>query len=144
MASRTASFDIKVPDPHSIKIQDGMTYENVISQLQAFSPHILCLVDGKTLECWDSEHAARINLRFDHKQRRGDVADYYFRDIATQKQYCVFGREYAQKLFPRLNDVDPVPHVQPRTLSQTITITHGRIIHSHISPNYDNIVCTKA
>lgn len=94
---------------------------------------MLCVVDGSTLRYYDNNSVLPTNLRFDFKQQN----EYYFRDINSDISYCVFGRQMAKRLFPRLDEID-APEVRNLPILQSfnkITITDGDTQSSF--PNYD-------
>lgn len=105
--SQILTFDIKIPEEHGIKFEQESTFENFIGQFQLFCPKLLCIIDGTTLRYYDKAASIPDNIRFDYKQRRGILTEYYFRDISTDTLYCVFGREAAKIFYSRIDEVDP-------------------------------------
>lgn len=106
--SQNLSFDIKIPEGQTIQFSREATFENFIGQFQQFCPKLLCVIDGTYFHYYDNTTALPNNIRFDYKQRRGKLTEYYFRDIGNDTLYCVFGREAAKIIFPRIDEVDPV------------------------------------
>ena len=128
--SQNSLFHIKIPEGNIVQFEQESTFENFIGQFQAFCPKLLCVVDGTCLRYYDNpvigDHAPGAgtlpnNLRFDYKQKRGVLTEYYFRDIGTDSLYCVFGREAAKIFYPRIDHVDPL---DPRTQSERPGIRH--------------------
>lgn len=106
--AKDLSFDIKIPEGKEVKFTQEATFENFVAQFQPYTSKLLCVVDGTSLRYYDKTRALPGNLRFDYKQRRGTLTEYYFRDIDNDTLYCVFGREAARTIYPRINEVDPV------------------------------------
>lgn len=105
--SQNLSFDIKIPEGHMVQFNQEATFENFIGQFQQLCSKLLCVIDGTQLRYYDNANALPTNIRFDYKQRRGKITEYYFRDIGNDTLYCVFGRESAKIIFPRIDEVDP-------------------------------------
>jgi len=126
--SQESSFDVKIMKDFIVRFEQDATFENFIGQFQLICPKLLCIVDGTSLRYYDKPGTLPTNIRFDYKQRRGKLIEYYFRDIANDSLYCVFGREAAQIFYPRINDVDPYDQkispsstfVQPEPTSKSI------------------------
>lgn len=106
--SQNLSFDIKIPEGHVVQFEQESTFENFIGQFQIFCPKLLCVIDGSCLRYYDKPGTLPSNIRFDYKQRRGKLTEYYFRDIGNDSLYCVFGREAAKIFYPRIDEVDPI------------------------------------
>lgn len=107
--AQNMSFDIKIPEGCSIQFSQEATYENFIGQFQQYCSKILCVIDGTNFHFYDKKTSPPpSNIRFDYKQIRGTITEYYFRDIDTDTLYCVFGREAATIFYPRMNIVDPI------------------------------------
>lgn len=105
--SQNLSFDLKIPDGSKIELGHDYTFENFIGQFQTWCPKILCIVNGVCLRYYDGQQdTIPKNLRFDYKQQRNGITEYYFRDIYTNTVYCVFNREAAKIFYPRLDDVE--------------------------------------
>lgn len=102
------SFDITIPEGHTLQFNQEATFENFIGQFQLMCPKLLCIIDGTSLRYYDKSNTLPTNIRFDYKQRRGKLTEYYFRDIGNDSLYCVFGREAAKVIYPRIDDVDPL------------------------------------
>jgi hypothetical protein len=107
---------MKIPDGQMIQFGQEATFENFISQFQLFSTKLLCVIDGTCLRYYDNKGALPTNIRFDYKQRRGKLTEYYFRDIGSDTLYCVFGREAAKIMYPRIDEVDPTGIVEHEML----------------------------
>lgn len=105
--SQNLSFDIKIPEGQVVTCPQEATFENFIGQFQLYCPKLLCVIDGTCLRYYDKKGDIPTNLRFDYKQRRNSLTEYYFRHIIDDTLYCVFGREAASIFYPRINDVDP-------------------------------------
>jgi hypothetical protein len=105
--SQKLSFDIKIPDGHTVQFTKESTFENFIGQFQPYCPKILCVIDGTNLVYYDKTGSLPDNIRFDYKQRRGILTEYYFRNIIDDTRYCVFGREAASIFYSRIDEVDP-------------------------------------
>jgi len=106
--SQNLLFDIKIPEGHVVQFEQESTFENFIGQFQLFCPKLLCVVDGSCLRYYDKPGTIPTNIRFDYKQRRGKLTEYYFRDIGNDSLYCVFSREAAKIFYPRIDEVDPI------------------------------------
>jgi len=104
--ANSISFDLKNSEFHSLKITQEASFENFVSQFQPYSPKLLCVIDGTILHYYDKSGPFPSNLRFDYKQRRSILTEYYFRDIHTDILYCVFGYDSAKLFYPRLDSVD--------------------------------------
>lgn len=99
-------MEVKVPEKWSVKIEQETTFENFVGQFQAFCPKLLCVVDGTCLRYYDKYTDIPKDIRYDYKQRRENLVEYYFRDIHNDSLYCVFGREAAKIFYPRIDEVD--------------------------------------
>jgi hypothetical protein len=114
------SFNMILND--KIIFNQDSTFENFIGQFQTSCSKILCIENGSYLKFYDKNSPIPMNIRFDYKQSRSNLTEYYFRDIQTNDQYCVFGRECAKLFFPRIDEVDPIqPNVQPIIKSEKIS-----------------------
>lgn len=112
-------------------------------------PKLLCVIDGKTLKCYDKASRLPKNLRYDRKQERGGVTEYYFRD-ATDRTYCVFGHDAAKIFYARLDEVDPpkinasIPITSRRPVEEkgqkTVTIIDQGRRHSFSDTDYPVVV----
>ena len=105
--SQNLLFDIKIPEGYTVKFEQESSFENFIGQFQLFCPKLLCIIDGTCLRYYDKPGTLPTNIRFDYKQRRGNLTEYYFRDIGNDSLYCVFGHEAAKIFYPRIDEVDP-------------------------------------
>jgi hypothetical protein len=105
--SQNLSFGIKISPDDTVKFEQEATFENFIGQFQLFCSKLLCVVDGTYLRYYNKRNELPTNIRFDYKQRRGKLTEYYFRDINTDTLYCVFGRDCAKIFYPRIDEVDP-------------------------------------
>ena len=105
--SQNSPFDIKIPEGRMVRFEQEATFENFVGQFQLFCPKLLCVVDGTILRYYDKPGTLPTNIRFDYKQRRGPLTEYYFRDIETDTLYCVFGREAAKIFYSRIDEIDP-------------------------------------
>lgn len=105
--AKNSTFDIKIAEGYNIQFNQDATFENFIGQFQQFCPKLLCIIDGTYLRYYEKISTIPINIRFDYKQRRGELTEYYFRNIDDDTLYCVFGRESAKIFYPRIDEVDP-------------------------------------
>lgn len=105
--SQNLSFNIKISPDDTVKFEQEATFENFIGQFQLFCSKLLCVIDGTYLRYYNKRHELPTKIRFDYKQRRGKLTEYYFRDIDTDTLYCVFGRDCAKIFYPRIDEVDP-------------------------------------
>lgn len=105
--TQNTSFEIKTDDNFHVQFDNESTFEHFIGQFQLVCPKLLCIVDGTILHYYDKLSSLPNNIRFDYKQRRGKLTEYYFRDIDNDSLYCVFGREAAKIFYPRIDLVDP-------------------------------------
>ena len=116
-----------------IVIEDGMTFEDIVGQLQATTPDMICVVDGTTLRIIKRTKDIPTNIRFSHKVRKNGIEGYYFRDAANDTLYCVFGREKALLFYPSLNLYNPVIRQKPTPPSDTVktkfVLRHGKVLH---------------
>lgn len=129
------SFELKIPGDNSVKFYQEETFENFIGQFQRFCPKLICIVNGTILRYYDRTSSLPNNIRFDYKQRRGTVTEYYFRDNNDDTLYCVFGREAASIFYPRINFVDPITNLQTNTRansSQTLVNNNSQIIKENL------------
>lgn len=110
---KSLSFDIEIPEGRKVKLTQESTFEHFVAQFQPYTSKLLCVVDGTSLCYYDKSRALPANIRFDYKQRRGSVTEYYFRDIDKNTLYCVFGREAARTIYPRIDHVDPINNSEP-------------------------------
>lgn len=101
------SFDIKIPEGHYVRFEQDATFENFIGQFQQNCPKLMCVINGTNLRYYDNTTPLPNNIRFDYKQRRRSLTEYYFRDIDDDTLYCVFGREAATIFYPRIDEIDP-------------------------------------
>lgn len=113
--AHSLSFDIKIPEGHSVRFEQEATFENFIGQFQQNCPKLICVINGTNLRYYDKTTPLPTNIRFDYKQRRGSLTEYYFRDIDDDTLYCVFGREAASIFYGRIDEIDPlgnheIPH----------------------------------
>lgn len=106
-AASGLSFDIKIPEGNTVEFRQEVTFENFVGQFQPYCAKLLCVIDGTILHYYDKKGPLPTNLRFDYKQRRRTLTEYYFRSIDTDTLYCVFGREAARIIYPRIDEVDP-------------------------------------
>jgi hypothetical protein len=121
-------FDIKLPDGKLVHFDQDVTFENFVGQFQAGCPKLLCVVDGTVLRHYDRHGALPKNIRFDYKQVRNGIVEYYFRDIGTDSLYCVFGRDPARIFYPRIDEVDPEPASEPISTSIANTSVNTKVI----------------
>lgn len=105
--TQNAPFSFKIPEGYRIELNQEATFENFIGQFQQYCPKILCIVDGTSLRYYDKTDNLPPNIKFDYKQIRGGITEYYFRDIYNNSSYCVFGRDSARMLYPNIDTVDP-------------------------------------
>lgn len=99
------SFILKTTD---IKFVEEDTFENFISQFQKHvTDKILCVINGTSLTFYEKEGSYPKNIRYDYKQKKNGLVEYYFRDISDNNLYCVFGRENALLLYPQIDSSDP-------------------------------------
>jgi len=101
-------YELKLPDDYKVQFNQDITFENFIAQFQPFCDKLLCIINGTTLRFYDKTNKFPDNLRYDHKQRRGSLTEYCFRDIDNDNIYCIFGRENAMIFYPNINQVDPL------------------------------------
>lgn len=143
------SIDINMG--HPIKISQDISFEHFVGQFQAHCPKLLCVVNGTTLCFHENIKTIPLNIRFDYKQRRGDIVEYYFRDLETNMLYCVFGRDAALLFYPNLNTVDKIfpdkpTHKRPPILQRLniennnskdiVTIIDNGVVLTFPNPNY--------
>jgi hypothetical protein len=101
---------IALPNDFKINIDQDITFENFVSQFQQFSDKILCIVNGTTLHFYD-KNTVMPNVRYEYKQRRGSLIEYYFRDMINNNLYCVFGRDNAVLFYPNINQIEQITSV---------------------------------
>src|SRR5687767_4160600 len=99
------SFVLKTTD---IKFTEEDTFENFISQFQKHvTDKILCVINGTSLAFYDKKGPYQKNIRYDYKQKRNGLVEYYFRDISDDNLYCIFGRDNAVLIYPQIDNSDP-------------------------------------
>lgn len=111
------SLNINIPEGKLIQINQDVTFENFIGQFQTYCSQLLCVINGTSLRYYNKNNIPNeipTNIRFDYKQRREKVSEYYFRDIDDDTLYCVFGREAALIFYPQLDNVDPNGSNEPK------------------------------
>lgn len=101
------SFNIEINNPLNISFEYGSTFETFMAQFQRVSELLLTITDGRYVEYYNNPDQFPKNLRFEHKRKQGDTICYYFRDIKTNKTYCVFGRDAARIFYTNIDKVDP-------------------------------------
>lgn len=136
--AQDASFDIKILEGSSIQFSQEATYENFIGQFQQYCPKLICVIDGTSLHYYDKTSSLPTNVRFDYKQRRGTVTEYYFRDINDDTLYCVFGREAAAIFYPRINIVDSIVIPDSRNIDQEISNINSASVISRSNLSVNN------
>jgi len=104
-----------------IRISKNSTLEQIASQLQIHSPHLLCVINNLQLTYFEKLEDLPTNLRFNHKLHREKLNEYYFRSISDDTLYCVFGRVAAKVLYPRLDAVDPSGIIETVPVSLSLT-----------------------
>jgi len=110
-------YNVKIPEGHIIRFEQESSFENFIGQFQLLCPEaLLCVVDGTCLRYYNKRESLPTNIRYDYKQRRGNLTEYYFRDIGNDSLFCVFGREAAKIFYPRIDEVDPIDGRNQSTL----------------------------
>lgn len=118
--SRSA-LDIRLPSM-LLHLQPETTLEALLAQIQPWCNRLLWVVDGSLL-CYGEPPT---DIVFDHKKRRAETEEYYFRD--SESLYCVCGREQALKFYPGLSTVDPP------TLLSPIIATSNRLVERIVPP----------
>ena len=118
-------FEIKIPDGRPIQFPQDSTFENFISQFQVYCPKILCIINNVHLQYYDKNGVIPTNIRYDYKQKRNGLTEYYFRDIDNNNLYCVFGRESAIIFYPRIDEFDPLNRKRSEIIT---TINDDKII----------------
>jgi hypothetical protein len=131
--SQCGPFKIKIPETCLIDFDQDDTFENFIGQFQPVCSKLICIIDGTILRYYDKPGSIPKNIRFDYKQHKRKITEYYFRDIGTDSLYCVFGRPAALIFYPRLDEVDPMP-VEPRLPVHVSEIDARSQPRSHSEP----------
>lgn len=116
--AHSLSFDIKIPEGHNVRFEQEATFENFIGQFQQNCPKLICVINGTNLRYYDKTTPLPNNIRFDYKQRRGSLTEYYFRDIDDDTLYCMFGREAATIFYPRIDEIDPTGNYEVSNRSE--------------------------
>lgn len=102
------TFDLELPPEEAfLTILQNSTMEALVGQLQSYTDKLLCVIDGTTLHYYQTPGQLPKKIRFEHKQLRNGIMEYYFRDIRNDNLYCVFGREAAKIFFPEIDQKDP-------------------------------------
>lgn len=101
------SFDMRIPNDKMIRFDQNESCENFIGQFQPFCSKLLCIINGTYLHYYDNASSLPANIRFDYKQQRSNLTEYYFRQCDDNTQYCVFGREAATIFYSNIDNVDP-------------------------------------
>lgn len=146
--SSLTGCDIELLENYVVKFEQDASFENFIAQFQEMCPKLLCIVNGTSLRLYDkkSPEAFPQNIRFDYKQQRGKIIEYYFRDIDTDNLYCVFGRECAKIFYPQLNKVDPAkiityhPPTSHKTSNPLFNKTFNQIVNKNTNQNINQKV----
>jgi len=131
-------FSIKIPESYILRINQESSFENIIGQFQMICSKILCVIDGTRLLIITTQEMIPSNIRFDYKQRRSKLTEYYFRDIENDTLYCVFGRTAAIIFFPRINIIDPSGSDEPITKHLSINNIEEKTMNTEIPPINNN------
>jgi hypothetical protein len=108
MASGQVSFDMKLVD--RVVFQQEDTFESFVGQFQIHTNKIICVVNGTHLKHYTPDSIPVLQLVFDHKQTKGKITEYHFRNLNGNTRYCFFSREAAKLFYPRLDQVDTIPN----------------------------------
>lgn len=133
-----------VLDTTNVKFTEEDTFENFISQFQKFTKDkILCVLNGTSLMFYDKNGPYPENIRYDYKQKKNGLIEYYFRDISDDNLYCVFGRENAILIYPQLDNSDPsgskeIPKKSPN-LTQKIKPNEIMIVDKGVKMSFQDI-----
>lgn len=144
--AQSLSFDINIPEASKVKFDQDATFENFIGQFQPFCSKLICVIDGTYLRYYDKTGPLPTNIRFDYKQRRGSLTEYYFRDIHTNTLYCVFNREAAKSFYPRIDEIDldlANPIIQPHKSTIPTIQSHKSTIPMFRETTRENTTGTK-
>jgi len=129
-----------------ITLEDQFSFENFVSQFQKYTEQILCIENGTLLRIYERVSDFPANVILDYKRKKTNLTEYYFRVPETNNRYCVFGRDKALNIFPRLDFVDKksaseetVPVIKDRMIitPEFITIIDKGIKISFPNPNYE-------
>jgi hypothetical protein len=130
------SFTIETGE---IKFTEEDTFENFISQFQKqISDKILCIINGTSLIFYNKKGPYPKNIRYDYKQKRNGISEYYFRDISDDNLYCIFGRENAILLYPQIDISDPdgSNEIQKKSSKRLNEIT---IVDKGVKMSFENV-----
>src|SRR4051794_23018834 len=119
MASPSESLVVNLQN-YSPTFLPQSTLEGVVGQFQRFVSHILCVQDGTTLTFHRDETSLPRGLRFELKQRRNGVTEYFFREMSSDNLYCFFGRAAATLAFPSLRYEEPDPQEEDVIISKVV------------------------
>lgn len=138
-------LNFKIPSNINIQIEQDINIENFISQFQQYTDKIICVVNSNIIKYYDAKDKLPQNLRFDNKKRYNSDYQYYFRSIDDDDLYCVFGRNAAKMLFPRLDEIDQdnlsnisVKLTQHRPISSSMNKLNISSVKSTSFPSFDN------
>lgn len=112
--AQAPTFDLKLAEGKLIHFEHDTTFENFVGQFQSSCPKLLCVVDGAILRYYEKHGDIPTKIRFDYKQTKNGITEYYFRDIENDSLYCVFGRNSARVFYPRIDEVDPNHGEEPK------------------------------
>ena len=100
-------FEMRIPDDILISFEQDATYPIFLGQFQPYAPMIVCLINNKMLKYYNKNGPFPANIRFDHKEKCGNILNYYFQDINDNTMYCIFTRNMAKLFYPQLSIIDP-------------------------------------
>ena len=121
-----SKLEIKIREERVINVEQLSSFENFVGQFQILCDKLLCIVDGTSLRFYDRRESIPTNIRFDYKQRKKNLTEYYFRDIDNDSLYCVFGREAAKIFYPRIDEVDVASYNVDTDCMNVITMYEGK------------------
>ena len=95
--SNASNLSILLPAGGKVSFERNWDLTKFLNQFQLACPKILCVVDGLTLQYYDSVESIPRDLSFNYKRTGNPLTEYYFRD-QDGSSYCIFGRNTAAKV----------------------------------------------
>lgn len=97
------SVDMKIGKDFTLHINNGANLETLAAQLQLNTSDLLYVVNGKNIYHHHKDTFPQ-SLHYEYKREIGTHSRYYFRNTETQDIYCIFGRDMALKIYPKLDE----------------------------------------
>jgi hypothetical protein len=112
----------------TVSIIDGITFEDVVSQLQPYIDNaVLTVMNGETLNIHTDKKKYPVYVELESI----NGGTYYFRDKIDDDLYAVFGEENAATFCQSLHS--------DRTIRKVASISHGGIVTTSITTKIDSV-----